>query len=100
MSLDAVRNLNQDAPTRDEIDDVKRQGFKKYVSPWVRIDAGSSYNFTHGLSEIPHVVSVLEATDSQGSGQTSAASVTVTSTVTLASVANTGAARFFRVRAF
>lgn len=100
MSLDNVRNLNQDAPTRDDIDDIKRKGFKKYVSPWVSIDASASYDFRHGLSEIPHVTSVLEAEDSQGSGQATASSVTVASTVTLVSVTNTGTARFFRVRAF
>jgi len=100
MSLDAVRNLNQDASTREEFDDIKRQGLRKYVSPWVRIAASGSYAFTHGLLEIPHVTSVLEASDAQGTGQAIASSVAVTPTVTLVSVANTGAARFFRVRAF
>lgn len=100
MSLDNIREPFHDPAQRDDFEDVKRQGFKKYVSPWVRIDAGSSYQFPHGLLEIPHVVSTLEATDAQGAAQAEATSVTITKTVTMVAVANAGAARFFRVRAF
>lgn len=100
MSLDNVREPFSDPAQRDDFEDVKRQGFKKYVSPWVRIDSGSTYQFPHGLLEIPHVADALEATDSQGTGQAEASSVTITKTVTMVAVANAGAARFFRVRAF
>jgi hypothetical protein len=100
MSLDNVRNLHESAPTRDEIEEIKRQGIRKYVSPWVRIDEAASYSFPHGLGEIPVLTSVLSATDSQGTEQAEATSVTVTTTVNMVAVANAGAARFFRVRAF
>ena len=100
MTLDSIRNLDLPAPSRDEIDELKQQGFKRYVSPWVRIDAAGTYSYPHGLGDIPHVISVLGATDAQGTAQTEATSVTVTSTVSMVVVANTGAARFFKVRAF
>lgn len=99
MSLDAVRNLNQDAPTRDEIDEIKRQGIRKYISPWVSIDASSSQSFQHGLGYVPMVVSVLSATDSQGAGEGDASSFSTLSSVTTIVVVNSGSARYFRVRA-
>ena len=99
MSLDSVRNLHQNAPLRDDIDDIKSHGIRVYVSSWVSIDAGASYSFPHGLFEIPMLASVLEATDSQGTGKAIATNATVTTTVTMVVVANTGTARFFRVRA-
>ena len=100
MPIDNVRELDQPAPSRDELDEIKRQAFKRYVSPYVSIDGGESYSYAHGLGDIPHLVSVLEATDSQGTGVAMASDVTVTNTVTLVTVENTGAARYFRVRAF
>ena len=96
-----ARNLQHDPPTRDELDDLKRQDFRKYVSPWKSIGPGESFDFRHGLPNFPSVASVLEADDSQGTGQSDSSSSTVTKTVTLIRVANTGSAvRFFRVRAF
>lgn len=100
MSGENIRNVRQDPATRDELDDIKRQTFQKFVSPWQSIAGSATGTFRHNLGEIPHVVSVLEATDSQGSNQAEASSVTVTRTGTIVSVANTGSARFFRVRAF
>lgn len=100
MSLDGILNLPVDPWLRDELEKLRDRGVNKYSSPWVSIDAGAVGTFTHGLGEIPTVVSVLEATDSQGTGQAEASSVTISRTVTLVSVANTGTARFFRVRAF
>jgi len=100
MALDSVRTLPVGAPLRDEFDDIKSQGFRKYVSPWVRIDASGSYGFSHGLKEIPHVVSVLVATDSQGSNEQEASALSVVKTGTIVTVTNSGDPRFFRVRAF
>ena len=101
MPLDTTRShpsLNPEL--QDDLREIKHQGFKRYASAWTRIDASASGSFTHGLLEVPHVVDVLEATDSQGTGSASAASVTTTKTGTLITVANAGTARFFRVRAF
>jgi len=100
MSLGTVRVLPIDPALRDEIDEIKDQGLRKYLSPWVRIQASASFDFPHGLNDIPHVSDVLEATDSQGSGAASASSVTVTKTGTIVRVVNSGSARYFRVRAF
>lgn len=99
MSLDAIRNLHQPAPTRDEFDEIKQKSIRRYVSPWVRLDAGASIILSHGLGEIPMVVSVLDATDSQGAEAAVADDVTVTSTRAEVVVVNSGSARFFRVRA-
>lgn len=100
MRLDDVTDLTIDPALRDELARIKQDGFKRYLSPWVSIDATSSYSFPHGLKEVPHVASVLEATDSQGTGETEATSVTVTKSVTMVNVTNTGTPRFFKVRAF
>lgn len=100
MSLDNVREPHISPAVRDDLEDIKSKGFSKYVSPWVSIEGTGFYDFPHGLREIPHVASVLEATDSQGTGQAVASNVTIASTVTMVRVTNTGAARYFRVRAF
>ena len=97
--IDNVLNLNQPAPTRDEFDNINARVPRVYVSVWARILGGETRSFQHGLFDIPMVTSVLEATDSQGTGKEIATSVTVTSTVTMISVKNTGADRFFLVRA-
>lgn len=100
MALDTVRaNPNLAPDVRDDIEDTKKHAVRRYVSPWTRIDAAASATFQHGLGEIPYVADVLEATDSQGTGEAAAATITVTKTGTLVTVANGGAARFFRVRA-
>lgn len=101
MPLDTTRGHPGLSPDlHDEIQELKQQGFKRYISPWVRIDAGATYEFTHNLLDVPHVADVLEATDSQGSGAMTATSVTTTKSATLVTVVNGGTARFFRVRAF
>lgn len=100
MKLDDTADLSIDPALKDDLHKAKRDGFKRYLSPWVRIDASESYSFPHGLREIPHVASVLEATDSQGTEQAEASSVTVTKTVSIVGVTNSGTPRFFRVRAF
>jgi hypothetical protein len=100
MNIDNVRELQVDSGLRDHLEEIRANILKRYRSPWVRIDAAASYNFPHGLGDLPHVVSVLSASDSQGTGKVAASSATVTTTVTMVSVTNTGAARFFLVRAF
>lgn len=100
MNLDDVREPQVHPAIRDELKAIKRAGFKRYISPWTRIDAAATYAFPHGLLDFPYVTDVLEATDSQGSSAAPASSVTITKTVTLVSVLNGGTARFFRVRAF
>jgi hypothetical protein len=101
--IDNVREPYNEPSHRDDIQGIKQHVQKRYISPWVSIEGGTSYGFPHGLGEVPAVVSVLEATDSQGTGAADASSMTATKTVTLVTVANTAAAgtvRFFRVRAF
>jgi len=100
MNIDNVRELQVDPALRDHLEEIKANILKRYVSPWVSINASAFYDFPHGLEDIPHVVSVLEATDSQGTGKTAASSMTATTTVTMVRVTNTGTARFFLVRAF
>jgi len=97
--IDNVRNLHQNAPIRDELDDIKANAIRVYTSIWVRILSGDSADFLHGLFEVPMVTSVLEASDSQGTGKVIATSVNVTSAVSMIVVENTGADRFFLVRA-
>ena len=100
MNIDDVREFGGDPAGRDEIKEIKQQILKRYVSPWVSIEGAASHSFSHGLQEVPHLTSVLEATDAQGTGRVVASSVTVTSTVTIVSVTNNGSARYFQVRAF
>lgn len=101
MSIDTVSGHPGIHPAlHDDLKEMKQHGFKKYVSPWTRIDASASVSFQHGLFDFPHVADVLEATDVQGASAAAASSVTVTKTSTVVTVANGGTARFFRVRAF
>ena len=100
MTTGLVREPFGQAAVRDESNDNKSRGFKKYISPWQSIDASAAYVFRHEIGIVPHVVSVIQATDSQGTGQTEATSISFASTPTTVTVTNSGAARFFRVRAF
>jgi hypothetical protein len=101
MPIDTVRaHPDLQGSVHDDLNEIKQHTFKRYASPWTRIDAAASVSFQHGLRDFPHVAQVLEATDAQGSSAAEASSVTVTKTVTVVTVANGGTARFFRVRAF
>lgn len=101
--LDDINSLAIDPALRDVLRDLHQLGFKRYLSPWTRIDMNSaSVEFIHGLQEIPSVVSVLQATDSQGTGQAEATNTTVTKTTVSVTVVNTSTTtpKFFQVRAF
>ena len=85
----------------DDLREMKINSFKRFISPWVSVAAGASYQFKHGLGHMPYVTDVLQATSSQGAGQASAASVTTTKTDTIVTVTNGAAtAKFFQLRTF
>ena len=100
MKPDTVQEPKVSPAVRDEFDAFRRGGAKRYSSAWTRIDAAAAVEFTHGLREIPHVVDVLVASDSQGSDAAEANAFSSSKTDRLVTVTNSGAARFFRVRAF
>lgn len=99
MSLDTTRD-RFDPELRDELDSIRGQGFKRYISDWTRISPSASSTFLHNLGDVPHVADVLVASDSQGSDAAEGTSYTATKNAKSIVVTNSGTARFFRVRAF
>lgn len=100
MKIDNIHEGVAGPPLRDDLADVRRHGAKRFTSFWTRIAGSASASFRHGLGEIPATVDVLESGSGGGASAASASSITVTKSATLVTVTNSGAARFFQVRAY
>ena len=85
----------------DVLEHIRRGTRQQYESDWTSIADSDDESFTHELGEVPWLVDVLMADDSEGYNAVNGnASVTVAKTDTTITVTSSaGATKYFQVRA-